>query len=480
MRAFVTSISALVLATLACSRTAPAPTVPGMAAPAGGADRAAAPATILYHVGSFDSRSVVAISEDGAGAAVTLSAAGASASFVTALEGRRVLIAERAADGSLARLIAVGVDGSGRQVVGTAPAGYEGVAKALVSGPIVVAALQRAGGLGVTDLYVFPPGGAAVQLAQGATLSAVGSGRVLYLASAHAAEGSGDARSIALDATADVALGGGDGQDQILQADGVRVLLTIHGAAVRLVGFSGEGAVTLATAGANLRAFALGSGRILYTRDGALASSSLDGTDERVLAPAATPILVAPDGRILFASGGALSSVAPLGGVVRVLDAHAGASVRFARIFGDSVIFTGDGAEWAALRAARLDGSGARVLFEREVTLPIVAGVTSSGHVVFHASYLGQLEGGQVLSAKLDGTETQQIGRDVYSTEGTRSANVPADQDFEALTPSGRVILESEYEGSTFGAQLLVGAPASGAARELTALGSVRFAALIP
>src|SRR5439155_1059563 len=59
----------------------------------------------------------------------------------------------------------------------------------------------------------------------------------------------------------------------------------------------------------------------------------------------------------------------------------------------------------------------------------------------FHRALAGQLEGGQVFSVNLDGSDLQALGTDVAG-----DLLPPADQDFEAITPACRVIFEAEFE----------------------------------
>jgi hypothetical protein len=110
--------------------------------------------------------------------------------------------------------------------------------------------------------------------------------------------------------------------------------------------------------------------------------------------------------------------------------------------------------------------------------MPFASAVTSDGRVIFHRTLAGQPEGGQVYSVRLDGSELGQIGGQV-TLGSTGGPQAPSDQDFEALTPSGRVILEAEFEGIV-GSQLLAAAPDDLEATRLTGLTSVRFAALVP
>src|SRR5262249_30165205 len=160
------------------------------------------------------------------------------------------------------------------------------------------------------------------------------------------------------------------------------------------------------------------------------------------------------DGRVLLgATDGRLLSLAADASDVRVLDPSAGTSVRFARQFGDLVVYASGSDSGLALRVARMAGGRAQQLFPPEFTIPVPTAV-AGGRVVFHTSYAGQLEGGQVMSVRTDGSELSRLGRDIDGGDGQLHPSAAADQDFEAVTPSGRLIMEMEYEGQTFGQQL--------------------------
>jgi hypothetical protein len=457
-------LAALLLAPLGCSKVAQTPTPGPATTPApGGSVHPAVPSTILYTTGSLGGRTLMAVLEDGSAAPRAISAAGADTTFVTTLADRRVLAVEHQNDGQdVSQLVIVALDGS-RQALVT-PAGYNAAGKAQLADDGVAVELIRTGTTGGTDLYL-ARASSQILLASHATLVSVAAGRVAYLAS-------GTLRSIRTDGSGDLALG--TGSDVVAQTLGDLVLFS-SGADARLARLDGLATVTLP----NASAFALCSGgRIVYTRAGTIFSSALDGSDERSLG-AGTPILATPDGRVLAVDGSALVSLGETGGASRVLDPAAGSTLRFVRLLGDRVVYTGETTDSVGLRTARLDGGGATTLYQEDVTLPVVTGLSADGRVIFHIAYVGQLEGGQVLSVKLDGTGLMRVGSDVYDESGLRQA-APADQDFEAITPSGRLIVEVEYEGNLFGSQLLQTGASSTQATSLSEFGGVRFSALIP
>ena len=100
----------------------------------------------------------------------------------------------------------------------------------------------------------------------------------------------------------------------------------------------------------------------------------------------------------------------------------------------------------------------------------------TDGRVVFHRALAGQLEGGQVFSVNLDGGDLQALGTDVV---GDASSLWPAmDQDFETITPAGRVIFEAEFEG-ILDTRLLSTTAGSTKAWKITSANRIRFAGLV-
>jgi hypothetical protein len=159
-----------------------------------------------------------------------------------------------------------------------------------------------------------------------------------------------------------------------------------------------------------------------------------------------------------------------------LLDPAAG-TVTVGAVHGDVVVYRSEGSHWPALRAARLDGAGLTSLCEGAPKLPFFGGVTAEHRVVYYRSLAGQLEGGRVYSISLDGKDERPIGTEVVSADG-QPVGGPLDQDFEAITPAGRVIIESEFT-TNGGSQLLVGGTASTGAKILTGAGHVRFQTIV-
>jgi hypothetical protein len=147
-------------------------------------------------------------------------------------------------------------------------------------------------------------------------------------------------------------------------------------------------------------------------------------------------------------------------------------------VHGAHLVYRSEAPHWPALRAARLDGAGVVSLCEAPPKLPFFGGITADHRVVYYRSLSGQLEGGRVFSITLAGTDDRPLGTDVVSADG-KSLGGPLDQDFEAVTPSGRVILESEFAPTGGGSQILLGGTTDASAKLLTGATHVRFQALV-
>jgi hypothetical protein len=108
-------------------------------------------------------------------------------------------------------------------------------------------------------------------------------------------------------------------------------------------------------------------------------------------------------------------------------------------------VFFQGGTSGYSLRTAKLDGSGAAQLCAEPLWKPFFSAVTSDGRAVFYRALLGQLEGGALYSVKLDGTDLKPMGNHVVNPDGTAYSRRLEDQDFEAITPAGRVVFEAEF-----------------------------------
>lgn len=484
MRSLFFAASLAVIGVAGCDAKDNAPAPPtASAAPSTRPVAASArgPATVIF-AGKVDAaRTVGAVLADATRPATMLSAPGVDTLFASALPGRRVLLVEHAADGSIAALTTADVDSGARSPLGKLPAGqYRGVDKARSAGDLLVVELARVGS-SESDVLTLRPGEEPRLVAALARLVAVNADRVAVV-------GGGNLRSLKLDGTGAVALGGGDGHDQVADVRGDRILVSTHAAGagdVRAVDIGG-GAIDLGQPDADEQAVAFtDTGRIVFTRrtpaGAVLLSAAPDGTGTTVLTTPdldARPLRVVGD-RVLFTSAkGALLSVSE-GGAPTVLDPAAGANVRIGALRGAQLFYVCDTPHWPALRVAALDGSGVISLQEEPPVLPFFSGVTDDGRVVYYRSLAGQIEGGRIFSVKLDGTDRRPVGTAVSTADGAPTGKGLADQDFEAITASGRLILETEFAGKGEGSNLLVAAADSDAARLLPGTARTRFVALV-
>lgn len=488
MRSFCLAVANIALAVglAACSTedAAPAPPSP---APEPVVQAAVAPAAVVVFAGRVDaSRTVGGVAEDGATAPVALSAPGVDTTYVTVLPGRRVLLAEHSADTSLSSLTAVRVEGAGRASMGVFPAGqYREVSQTMTDGDAVVVELARAGA-DLRDVFALRAGEAPRLLAAGSRLVALAAGRAAVMTN-------GDLRSVKLDGSGMIALGPGDGHDQVAEARGDRILFTIHAGDagdVRVSAIDASSAFDLGKPGVDEAAFAITkASRLVFVRRTAagavLVTASSDGKDERTVTPAeldARPIMVTDGGEILFGGPqGALLAVGAMGDApARVLDPAAGMEVRIGTVQAGHVFYVGNTPHWPALRAAKLDGSGVVSLCESPPKHPFFSGLMPDGRVVYYQALAGQIEGGSMHSIMLDGTGARPVGTQVADVDGTPLPGGPADQDFEVITPSGRLILESEFVAGAGGSQLILAAADRASARLLMGTDHTRYVGLVP
>jgi hypothetical protein len=197
-------------------------------------------------------------------------------------------------------------------------------------------------------------------------------------------------------------------------------------------------------------------------------------------APAAdvAPIQVTAAGDVLYRAGAGMLAVTMNGGATaRVLDPAVGTNIQVGAVQDGLVVYRSDSPNGPALRAAKLDGTSVKSLCETVPQIPFFAGMTSSGRVVYYRALAGQQEGGRLFSIKTDGSDLRPIGTGVPGADG--KPMVVADQDFEARTPAGRLILESEFI-TNGGSQLVVASHDTDSAKLLAGASHVRFAALIP
>jgi hypothetical protein len=164
------------------------------------------------------------------------------------------------------------------------------------------------------------------------------------------------------------------------------------------------------------------------------------------------------------------------GGMVRMLDPNAGSNLQVGIVTAGLVVYRCDAPHWPSLRVVRLDGTGLVTLCESLPKLPFFSTLTN-GRVVYYQALAGQAEGGRLFSVALDGSDTRPVGASVSGTVAGQLG--PSDQDFEVMTPSGRFVLESEFEPLS-GSHLVIASTANDSASVLPGATAVRFAALIP
>jgi hypothetical protein len=413
----------------------------------------AAPVSIVFArlVGNAP-REVAAALEDGSRGAVTLSRPGVDSTFAGALSAHRVLVAAHDAGGALASIDVVRADGAGRRELGALPKGrYAKVLRAEEDGAVVVLELAHADAPTVTDIVAVRAGEAPVTVAPRATLVAVHDGRVAYLER-------GALKSAATSGREVRALGGDDHDDRVVEARDGRLLVTLHASGagdVRVTDLAGRH-VDVGAPGVDDRAVGFAPGdRVVFSRVAAgkrvLFAMGADGHAERALTPAdldAEPAAVTPSGDVLlFRPEGALALAPVDGGPLRVLDVAPGADARVVKVLAGHVFTLAEAPAGAALRAAKLDGSGATDLCNKPLWRPYFGTVTSDGRAIFYRTLAGQPDGGLLFSVKLDGTDLRPVGSAPRDGAGN-ALGVPADQDFEAITPQGRVVLEAELQGT--------------------------------
>lgn len=439
-----------------------------------------APVSIVYaRLVASEPRQVAAILEDGSRPAARLSRPGVDSTFAGVLSGDRVLVAAHSEDASLVAIDLVSADGSGRRELGALRKGlYSKVIRAEADGEVAVVELARVGAPATSDVVALRAGSAPVTLGQAATLVTVAAGRVALLAG-------GTVKSVKLDGSEVRVLGGADRQDKVIEVRGSRVLLTLHASGagdVRIADLDGSH-VDIGTAGIDERAVGFaGDAQVVLTRAAngkrQIVAVGLDGKGERALSPAdadAAPASLAPNGDVLYIKTTGELALAPLsGGQHRVLDAAPGAQARVAKIVGDRAFSVGIGPAGGLLRTSKLDGSGATELCNEPLWTPFFSAATGDGRVLFYRALAGRPDGGQLYSVRLDGGDLQPIGSSTRDADGT-ALGPPRDQDFEAVTPSGRIVLEAELQGTA--SHLFVSAGGADA-RRISDREHAKFAAL--
>ncbi len=362
-------------------------------------------------------------------------------------------------DASITSLRKIGIDGKGD----VAPADLPAATWTNPAGPwqtqdgTIVVQLSHLDGSGPSLLAVRD--GLVSELAPGRFLAVAGN-RVAYLAnSTSATSHTGDIRSVGADGNANLALGGGDGDDLFHGVSADKLVFTAHHTGttpeLRIAGI--DGASTLARTGSKGLLFA--QGIIVALRSDAFEKIGLDLHVSPVpLLSGAQVLALLPDGRVAaFVKGAGVMANS------QVLDARTADAAVAPHLFGDRLVYTLNDATGSYLRSARIDGGGAAALAEGHGQQLLFESELPGGRVLFYRTKATE-PGGWLSDVSVSGGGETLVGDDIT---GTRKA---ADQDFEGLTRAGRLVFEAELTEGTKPRLYIV--EGSGEIRGLTADGS--------
>ena len=381
-------------------------------------------------------RRLFAVAEDGQSLPVAISPAGISAQYAGTLSGRRIVYATVAPDGSLLSVRRVLADGSGDELLGLLePSAYRAARGAWeVAGRAVVQLTRQDGSAELIATGPSLPG--IGHLASGRWVGAAGD-RAVYLARATSAiKQAGDLRSVRIDGSGDLALGGGDADDLFHGLAGAAVLLTEHASAaaeIHSVGADGSGRVSRAGSLGTLYAGGLlvaSRGAQLERLDSKLAPTALG------LPVGAAALVLRDDGSVIAHAAGQ-GLFAADGKTVSKLDAFAADRGLAAQVAEGSVFYTANNAQGSFLRSARLDGSSSLTLSSAQGHELLFSGLLPGGRALFFRT-AGSEIGGRLMTVALDATGERAVGDDAT---GTLRA---ADHDFGGLSKSGRLFFEAE------------------------------------
>ena len=398
------------------------------------------------------------------GAALTPS--GVRAAFCGAVGGSAVVYALVGDDASVNGLHLVNLDGSGETALASLSAGTwtsPSGAWRTADGSIVVQ-LSRVDGKGPELLAI--KDGAVTSLALGRFLALSGN-RIAYLANASGAANVGDIRSVAADANGNLAIGGGDGDDDFHGVVSEKLIFTAHhaGAAPELRIAAADGAGVLARAGS--KGLLLSGNTVVAARADRFEKVGLDLFVKPVsLLSGAQVLALLPDGRVAgFVKGAGVMADG------QVLDNFSADTVVAAHAFSDRLVYTANNFTGSYLRSARLDAGGAVTLSEGHGQELLFESELPGDRVLFYRTKATE-PGGWLSTVSLGGGGERVVGDDLT---GTRKA---ADQDFGGVTRAGRLIFEAELEEGTAPGLFIV--EPGGEVRSLTAAGtSATLSALV-
>lgn len=414
----------------------------------------------LYVVGEAAGASSLALSPAGQRAAF-VGALGTTAKDATppATRSLQVVYGLVADDASLLSLRKVNADGAADVLLATLPAGVwtsPSGAWQTADGTILVQ-LSRQDGSGPALLAIRD--NTAKVLAAGRFVALAGN-RLAYLANSTSGVADvGDLRSVAADGSANLALGGGDADDEFHGVAEGKLLFTAHhsGSApeLRIAGVDGVNALSRPGS----KGLLLSGSTVVAARSGAFEKVGLDLHVAKVsLLSGAQVLALLGDGRVAaFVKGAGVMADG------QVLDSWSADSVAGAHLFGDRLVYTMNSAAGSYLRSAKLDGSGATGLSEGHGQQLLFEAELPGSRVLFYRTKATE-PGGWLSTVAVAGGAESLVGDD-YT--GTRRA---ADQDFGGLTRAGRLVFEAElHEGS--GPSLFVVEPGGGV-RALTPAGT--------
>jgi hypothetical protein len=443
-------------------------------------------AGIVYNVHDFvtGTRAIVAAREDGAGLPVQLSRPGVDTVFASALPEGRALLVERATDGHLTGFVRVGADGLVRASLGEpATRDYVGVHTARVIEDRILVELARADA-GPPDLFVLAEGTPPTLVQAGAALVAQAGPGLLVLIGAQTAAGRGQLASVPLSGGPARMLGDTAGDDAAVAVAGDRALFAMSTTGVgqaRLVSAL-DGDTLLArngSADAKVVALAMDSASGMIYQRGDTIWVTGDAGDRQltrgnfVAATQSDALVVTPTFALAaFPLHGA--------GPARTLDPQVGEAFHLFQVTETHVLYRVEVTGTPELRAAPVTSGPARSLLLREGFEVWAPAVTPDGHVLAQLTPQAESDlpgrGSELWSVRLAGDDLTRVAHQI---DAGATEEATADQDFEALTPAGRLILEVEYQGKVAGSQLCAGGPAAASARTVSDLGAVQFAGLL-
>lgn len=390
------------------------------------------PAIIVYTQTESGLTRVYAVPETPGSKAVALSPAGVRAAFCGAISDTAGVYALVGDDASVTGLHLVNLDGSGDvALAATTPGTWTTPSGAwrTADGTVVVQ-LSRLDGTGSELLSV--SNGAVNSLALGREL-AVSGNRIAYVEGATGAANVGNVRSVGADGSANLALGGGDADDEYLGFVQDKLIFTVHRSQaqpeLRFAGIDGSG--VLARTGS--KGLLLSGNTVVASRSGGFEKVGTDLFVKPITLFAGAQVLaLLPDGRVAsFVKGAGVMADQTL------LDNFSADTVVAAHAFPDRLVYTANNYTGAYLRSARIDATGAVTLSEGHGQELLFEAEMPGSQVLFYRTKATE-PGGWLSVVGVGGGTERVVGDDLT---GTRKA---ADQDFGGVTKAGRLVFEAE------------------------------------